>query len=352
MATITLKHADFREMNLKSFLKQFPHWKDRLTSDSPTYSIPAPAIQPLSTARRRRKALFSESESSAELAFTKFCEESNLLGFWNGAPICLPVASAKEPTVRRECLELMGLTTRQIGEVNAGLDDLRPMRQRIKGVMGWLLTDPGFLDETQGLKQRWKILPIGERVLPLQRPRPVGAQPPTAKAADPALATFTRDLNAFLDKWGLTQMVTWELPEPQGPLVPNPLPPSAPATPAHGIHVFIPVHYHFQQNDDLIRKIEGFQQQLASELQIPSSFAGLAHPEAYARIFDVLHIERSIISRLPNGMTPRGDMGTVEEAICRVLETTLSVVRQARKAISLLRRGLRDKVSWLKPRVR
>src|SRR5687768_14328534 len=32
---------------------------------------------------------------------------------------------------------------------------------------------------------------------------------------------FVEHLRLFLDRWGLTQLVTWDLPDPQGPPLPN-----------------------------------------------------------------------------------------------------------------------------------
>ena len=89
-------------------------------------------------------------------------------------------------------------------------------------------------------------------------------------------------------------MASWELPEPQGALFPDPLPPRAPARPRQGLHLYLPIHYPLTGDDELLARILQEQRALADQVGLPRSAAGLPHHRAYATILEVLHWERAI----------------------------------------------------------
>jgi hypothetical protein len=158
---------------------------------------------------------------------------------------------------------------------------------------------------------------------------------------------FHTDLEAFLDRWGLMKMATWDLPVPQGPLLPNPLPPGSSAQPAHGISLFLPLHYPLQSSEDLIRQVREFQAQAARRLGLDDSLAGLPHHEAYAGIFKVVHLERSIRSRFP-GKPPWGLVGWIDNAAIKAFRREVDWVQKARKTATACRNGKRAEVAWLR----
>jgi hypothetical protein len=222
---------------------------------------------------------------------------------------------------------------------------------RLKGYVGWLLTEPAFLNELGQLPHRWQALASEQRPLfPLGR---TGRFLPPASAGNLSsdVQLFQQDLRVFLDRWGLTQLSSWGLPDPQGPLLPNPLPPGSPALPAHGIHLVLPLHYPLQGDDNLMQQIFNFQRQEARELGLDESLAGLPHFQAYAALFDVLHLERVIRSRLSESRPP-GFVMALEQAIASALHCSLASVQKSRKGISACLRGQRARVAWLRPRAR
>jgi hypothetical protein len=147
-------------------------------------------------------------------------------------------------------------------------------------------------------------------------------------------------------------MATWDLPEPQGPLLPNPLLPGAPALPAHGIHLVLPLHYPLQGDEDLLRQVYEFQRQAVRDLGLNESLAGLPHHKAYATMFQIIHLERTARSRLPGGRVFRGFVTHLEGALAGHLGCSIDQVQKYRKAISACRRGRRDRIAWLRPRHR
>src|SRR5262249_30217995 len=168
----------------------------------------------------------------------------------------------------------------------------------------------------------------------------------------PEVAAFSQEVRSFLDRWGLTELATWDLPAPQGPLLPNPLPPGAPAVPAHGVHLILPLPCPLQGDDDLLRQIFNFQRQAVRDWGLAATLPGLPHHKGYASLFDVLHLERAIRARLHSGRTARGVVTPLEEAIAAGLGISLAQVQKCRKAISACLRGRRSRVTWLRPRLR
>jgi len=162
-------------------------------------------------------------------------------------------------------------------------------------------------------------------------------------AGTSALAGHVRQ---FLDRWGLTRLITWELPDPQGPLLPNVLP-EGPARPAHGIHLFLPLHYPLQGDDDLLGRVREFQRQQANELGLPSGFAGIAHHAQYAQMFRLIHLDRAVRGRF-HGRPPRGIVSALEAAAASHLGIGAESVRRLWKWIRTCRRGGRRTIRQLR----
>jgi hypothetical protein len=221
----------------------------------------------------------------------------------------------------------------------------------LKGYVGWLLTEPAFQQQLEELCRRWQALPDRQRPLfPLGR---IGrfSPPVSGGALSSEGQGLQQGLQLLLDRWGLTQLCSWHLPDPQGPLLPNPLPPGSPALPTHGVHLVLPLHYPLQGDDNLIQQVLDFQRQAARQLGLDESLAGLPHFQAYAALFDVLHLERVIRSRL-TGPPPCGFVMAMEQAIASALQCSLASVQKSRKGISACLRGQRARVAWLRPRAR
>ncbi|MDB5306934.1 MAG: hypothetical protein JWO38_1136 [Gemmataceae bacterium] len=140
------------------------------------------------------------------------------------------------------------------------------------------------------------------------------------------------------------QLATWDLPDPQGPLLPNPLPGDALVSPSHGVHIFIPVHYPLQGDDDLLRRVREFQRQQATELGLASGFGGVGHHAQYAQMFRLIHLDRAVRGRFP-GRPPRGLVSATEAAYLRIGPES---VRRLHKWIRTCQAGGRRTISRLR----
>ena len=238
-----------------------------------------------------------------------------------------------------------------LATIEQGLKRTNSTHDRLKGVAGWLLTEPMYLSEINALKVQWLSLPSTERpAFPLTRPIRMAVPHVELVEAGSDAASFAARLATFLDKWGVTRLATWDLPDPQGPIVPDLMPPNAQARPSHGIHLFVPLHYPLQGDDELVRKVQELQRQVARQLDVDDSMAGLPHYRAYAAMFDIIHLERTIRSRFPDDRRRAGLVEAIEFSAASVLNYSVDNIKKRRKAIAQCRRGGRSQIKWLQSR--
>jgi len=197
---------------------------------------------------------------------------------------------------------------------------------------------------------RWRGLPDDQRPeFPLGRTAPAFLRPGEAELvpAPEVVAAFAADYDAFCDRWGLRCMATWDLPEPQGPLFPSPLPEGAPALPRHGLHIVLPIHYPLGHDTVLVDEILRLQRELAAERGLDRTAAGLPHHEAYAKILEVEHWEQVITGRYRQGVRRPAFVGLVVEAVAATVKCSVDTVITWRKAINACRRGKRSSIPKL-----
>jgi hypothetical protein len=334
------------------FRQKHAQWRMFGIAEFPLYLLPHAATDSLKRATGKKTPLLSKVDAKAEEDFTTICEKHHVVGCWLEQPIRYPYLTVPPPLPAPEHLQQApGWTPADLAITKRLIQNAQEPPVRLKGYVGWLLTEPGFRKQLEELCERWQALPSEHRPLfPLGR---IGRFPLSASAGtlSSEAQAFHQDLHHLLDRWGLIQLSSWDLPDPQGPLLPNLLPPGSTALPKHGIHLVLPLHYPLQGDDNLTQQVLNFQRQEARQLALGESLAGLPHFQAYASLFDVLHLERVIRSRL-TGARPAGFVTAMEQAIASALKCSLSSVQKSRKSISACLRGQRTRVAWLRPRAR
>jgi hypothetical protein len=206
------------------------------------------------------------------------------------------------------------------------------------------ITDPAFLEAVRGLERSWRALPRGGRAhFPLRRdfflPRHRGDRDGDAAAGTGQGRDFAADFVAFCDRWALTGLASWELPEPQEPLFLRRPDDARPHVPGCVLHILLPVFYPVRGSDDLVREILKRQEDLAASAGIHPGAAGLPHYRFHARLLVAAHLERVISSRygLPNRIP--GFVQIMKAAIAQACGVGTDQVDRWRKAISTRRRG-------------
>lgn len=324
--------------------RRYPVWAERFAGDEPVYTIPLPAVEQLArSARVNEPPPFDAGAADAERAFSRLCAANHAVGFRSNVPVSFPLLATERAELPPLAASL-GWPADQLEAVRRALSRGDETRRRLRGVLGWLLTEPAFLAQVAEVRHLFEAIPPATRPLfPLARLLSV---PGTGSVA--GLRTFGEALAQLLDRWGLATLAAWNLPNPQGPLLPNYLPDGAPARPVHGVWVYVPVHYPLQGDDELQRQVVEFQRQQARELNVDPSFAGNTHHETYDRMFQVIHLERAVRSRFAH--PPRGLVARIEDAAATALHLSADRVRRLRKMIAQCQAGRRAAVRELRVR--
>jgi hypothetical protein len=325
-----------------AFRNAHPDWPIAASPD-PLYALTEAPLRRLKRGTRREPPLIDRRSLAAEHDFAALCGHHHAVGTWDGHIVQFPLLRPTNGPATGLPVSPWGGKTAQTLRAEGLSAEVDGLHLRLRGVVGWLLTEPEFLSGICGLREQWRLLPD------LQRPAfPLGRRV-IVRETGADLDAFGDALLAFLDRWSLTRLVTWDLPEPQAPRLPELLPADSPLRPVRGVHITLPLHYALARDDDLLRRIIAEQLHAVRELGVDESLAGLPHHQAYARMFDVLHLERTLGSRFPGRPTPRGLVSVVEQAAADQLGISPEQVRRHRKAVALCRKGQRQRVRWLRP---
>jgi hypothetical protein len=170
---------------------------------------------------------------AVETAFRVCCQQfsSNIVGVWGGWPISYPLLAAPSPlpAISDALMRELGwdrfITLR---DAQAGLETLErrgdDIRHQQLAYAGWLTFNHNYQHEKGGLQQRWTNLgvplPWPLRASTADRePQSVASGEVSVSQILPRDAvTFLEEVSRFLRKWNVVQLVTWDLPLPQGPL--------------------------------------------------------------------------------------------------------------------------------------
>lgn len=255
-------------------------WVGRFASGpDPVYHLPVEVVSHLARTTTRSGAgwssrpLISAQDAKAELAFAALCRESgpDVVGVRHCSPIRYDLFTDDPAPLTREAFrdvagERPGFTYEAYQRtLRAGERRLTETRHQLRGWAGRITLDPDYRAGLEDLRQRddalggvlpWPLSPgslarraeDGAPALPDPSAYPDAREPVdpacilTPEAALERLAVNaalpwgrpetrdeTRRLFAdavrFLGRWELSRLVTWDLPEPQGPV--GNLPPSA-----------------------------------------------------------------------------------------------------------------------------
>jgi hypothetical protein len=347
--TIKLLLPPFRvDRGWRVFRKKHASWLGRLTEGEPIYGLPKPVITALHTA-----GVLNEQDKAAENDLQQLCTQSKAIGFLDGECVAYDLLRLYLPPPSKELMQSAGWTRGQMFKAKKEIQEAERYFRRLRGIVGWLLTEPAFLQCCQNLKQQWRALSDEYRPrFPLQcgKFRLEQLQSATTELGWRAYDEFVSEFLAFCDRWGLIGMQTWDLPQPQGLLFPDLLPQGSPAWPRHGVHIIVPVCFPIHDSDDFIKQVNQQQRALAQQNGIDPSAAGLPHAEAYARILEIIHIENTIISRYGPATKTSGLVGIIIDAVATTLSLSTDQVQKWRKAVSACRRGHRDSVAAFKTR--
>jgi hypothetical protein len=304
---------------------------------------------------RGRCPLLKAEDLLAEDDLLATCQRRWAVGLDGGRPIDYPYLKA--PIGLPPASEVLDPELAWYGPNRGVLEHLLGLanqaRERLKGYAGWLATELPFLEAARDLEAAWGSLPAAMRPgFPLMRFVARPSAPAGSSPASAATGAFAADFAGFCGRWGLVGMATWDLPLPQGPLLPSPWLGQSPTLPAEAVHLVLPVHYPMTGDENLLDRVREAQRALADRLGLDASVAGLPHYRIYGQMLEVAHHERTIARRYGAALRSPGSKQALIEALAESLGQSADQVARLRKEIAACRRGNRASIARLRPRAR
>ena len=338
-------------LDIHSFREQHADWLTRFP-DSPLYGLPEKSIDRLAKPSVRRAALLDGPAVRAEQHLYRLCQQADAVGFDGRRAITYPYLTQTLSLPEQNQFRHLGWSEKDWKSAKALLPKVSKANERLAAYVGWLLTETPFRNALQDLSRRWRELPEDLRPgFPLLRPTVVRVTeaPEGYSEAPDAIRAWVMNFREFCDQWSLIGMATWELPFPQGPLLPAFLPSDSPALSKRMVHLILPIHYHLTGDEDLINTIVEQQRALAIQFGFDPSVAGLPYYIQYARMFKVVHNEGVIRQRYAPEIKSRCAVGALIEAIAEGTSQSVEQVKRLRKIISQCQKGRRSQVERLRP---
>lgn len=283
-------------------------WATRLGETKPYYAIPEVILEELRSCKSMR---ISDQEYEGELLFTSICAEHSAVGVLGGELVrcgfitrkSLGCVKVTEKVIKEFGWDQYGLTAEKCNEnLKAIAPYLERINARLAAYSGWLLTNPVFLKERDLLRKTIEdsgieiVFPLKSEIhgheadfnrelqnftikwgLPQHETREARIAllelykktiAPEAHNSTAVKATEKIRISDFLARWGLRQMVTWDLPEPQGPIERGTIADIVSFVKQPDIvgrMLFIPYWYKVMGDDNILVRLRGEQKAKSAE---------------------------------------------------------------------------------------
>lgn len=331
---MSFEHLD---SSFQTLCEQHPGWAATLADCPVWYSLPRAVVDD-----RDFDRFFADRFPKAERAFTAYCEQRWIVAVEGKRFVQFQPLTFRPIVVSRDKATRLGWSAGQLAGAKVVQELHRERNDRLLGVAGWLMTNPRFLEEREVLRRT--VAPVCGTSTPQLADLDLRESPTKAAVA------AREGVRAFLRRWCLTALATWDLPLPQGPLVPNPLAADAASNPQTGVHVFIPVHYPLQSGEELVRDVRRSQELVARSLDLPIEAAGVTHADMFAQIFRWLLVERAVEQRLGAGRRPKGIITWLHAAAAKHLDVEAATIRRYTMWVKQCRAGGREGIGKLRDR--
>jgi hypothetical protein len=191
----------------------------RVNSREPLYALPERMIEVLADGMR---GWLSSAELERERQFASLATSQGSLGIFLANPITHGILSGAQlpeltpDILDEECLSGLGTSATARNDIRLASKIIAAVNERTEAYLGWLITNPTFLQECSALRNRWSALVEQADGLPQTaggegtrwRELPSAPLPPATAALD--------DFASFYRRWQLLGMSTWDLPNPIG----------------------------------------------------------------------------------------------------------------------------------------
>ncbi|MCA9092665.1 MAG: hypothetical protein KDA68_04210 [Planctomycetaceae bacterium] len=281
-----------------------------------------------------------ESELIAERDYFEICRVHHAITWQNGLPLISPLMAscvdrqqcAGSIDAMQELGRSIGWTNRQVEAVSTLMSHGDDARERTQSIAGRWICHPEYRTQLASLRQQWIQLSYNERPLfPLQR-----ASPPENRALhtdlfrSPELDEFVHQLIAFLDRWQLMQLTTWEIAEPQGiqMIAPD-------GVVAGELRNRNPVAFPLQVQDGVSNEYVSFHEHLARGRGIDD----LSRFDTYRQIWRIDFLENLLHRRYDSTNQVRGFQTKVQGFIAEYIELHVDRIKKYRGWRNRFRKG-------------
>jgi hypothetical protein len=329
----------FWEPEWAAFRHAHQSWLDRHgTCSEVLYRLPQSVSAVLAQPLAYGRPILSLADQNAERDFDALCGRHYAEGVYHDSGVQYRHLRPPAPSPSPEYYRFCGFSAQDIAQAETGLNRCREIQTRSQGYIGRLVTDLTFRETRDELRLAWLALPDAERPrFPLQRAI-VGVRPEGISPASPTLAEFQFRFEAFLDRYGLLSMATWELPDPAGPLLDGlPRPPHLLA--GRPVQIAVPAHFHLQGTDNLQGVVQQRQRQQTQAAGINPSCIGPRSAERYAHLFAIDHFRRVTDGRYGRPPRPKGYVSRLNDALAEYLGIGTDHFRTLQRTITGLLRG-------------
>jgi hypothetical protein len=303
--------------NCARFLGQYE--ARRLDQDQAIYALPSVLLDAIT---KFLPNWWSPKELEFERELMKFCQKRNALGIAERTFLTNQfVRPLPMPVISRELFDKLGWGTQmrfeQLGvTLELANERLQPLYHQGQSYLGWLLTNPTFLEELADMRRQ-------------RRPRSFRPMP-----EDTAQDRFP----AFLDRWVLTGMTSWDLPIPEGPKVPalstqtTVTRQQSPVAVELPITMPLPTRYPLRDMmGDVARQLTPHH--LAEWREVVERKSEGQGTASFRRMFQVhFWLHYAIERRYPNRIA--GHIEPLDKAFGAYLELTVDAIKKVRQAIT------------------
>jgi len=324
------------------FSRLHSQWlRERLSENEVVYRLPEKALDLLEA-----NLQLDADDLAAEVVYDRLCLRFKAIGAWNNRPILyrwLLPALAPFPKALIESMTSLGWKPEQLPKVVVMVQIGGDVSERLQSVAGRRICNPLFLDEADRLRSAWRSLADAERPsLPLARTPGFQQIPDCLEGTrtTEALADFLKAFDQFCDRWCLLGMVTWDLPDPDGPKWPEPT--RCPqGSRAEALTFRTPVDFPLL-NSDRLGEIARDQHAASAER---SGITDIKRWETYARLLEIDHWERVLRTRYADAARPRNYVTFLAATIGQVIDLDAERVQEYRKQLRALKSGRRSLLS-------
>lgn len=333
-------HQSAIELAGRSFLHKHHDWfHTRLQEGELVYRFPSRALPQLAL-----MFSLSDSDLAAEEEFDSVCLGIRAIGLSVSGPLAcdylLPPFTARDADLLRR-MGAFGWTSKEmdlaITVFHRSQNSLMP---RMKAIAGRRISDPCFLHNRDEIRSIWKQLPPDERpALPLRKiAHPERSTMPDGKPASAELQAFFTQLDAFLRKWRLREMITWQIPLPEGFQWPD----LRTSKSEEGMVVFhTPPDFSLQETDKL-GSIVSVEHQRSARAK---NLTDLKRWDTYARLLEIDHWQRVIHERYTACDRPRAFLTKLDDVLGAILFIDPERVKKLRWELRMLQAGKRSTLS-------